>query len=452
MRSEPIVPPGHVRGRPVRGMLIGILAAGAFLTGAVGLGISINAGPAHASPADDCAAVRARDHQIYLNLINSLPPGAPIPPEIINPCLTAPTTTATAAPTTTAGLPGMQSPGGGPNVGANAPTDFPQYNGTPIVPVPQTFTPPRPADTENPLAGQERQGNNPTVTAGPAPTAGEASQQEPAETDGSNPEPSVPSSPAANEPHSSDKSGWTDPIRDPALEGYRTELVGFNWDDLNPFNPNADLNPFSDDFCILGHNDDGGCRLGTLGKDIADYVFNGIFRAVVVFGGVAAFLLILIAIFGWAEVAAAFGLSAMTLWAILYGLLNGLGRVVIGGAIAGLAEGFIANGFGALWGAIKGLFGGGGGGDTQGMKPSDPAPEEPQSPQEPAEEIPPPEQTPQPTQPAEPEPEPEPEPEVIPPQQSETPPSAEPEPGAPMPEPTTPAAPQVPAVPPEMRV
>ncbi|RGP48603.1 hypothetical protein AWH04_25920 [Rhodococcus erythropolis] len=33
-------------------------------------------------------------------------------------------------------MPTAQSPGGGPNVGANAPTNFPTYNGTPIVTVP----------------------------------------------------------------------------------------------------------------------------------------------------------------------------------------------------------------------------------------------------------------------------------------------------------------------------
>ena len=100
-----------------------MLAAGALLTGAagaIGAGIALSAAPANATPEEDCAAVRARDHQIYLNLIASLPPGAPIPPEIINPCLSAPSTTATAAPTTTVGLPGAQAPGGGPNVGANA--------------------------------------------------------------------------------------------------------------------------------------------------------------------------------------------------------------------------------------------------------------------------------------------------------------------------------------------
>ncbi|MBT2276208.1 hypothetical protein J7E69_33030, partial [Rhodococcus enclensis] len=134
------------------------------------LALLIFAPTSSAGPAEDCAAVRARDHQIYLNLIASLPPGAPIPPEYINPCLTAPTTTPTAAPTTTVGLPGAQAPGGGPNVGANAPTNFPTYNGTPIVPVPGAALPgqpntPTPPGIENPAGVPV-----PTTTSEPAPT------------------------------------------------------------------------------------------------------------------------------------------------------------------------------------------------------------------------------------------------------------------------------------------
>ncbi|MGC0367707.1 hypothetical protein ABH922_005759 [Rhodococcus sp. 27YEA15] len=179
----------------LRRSLAGVLAAGALLTGTAGLigaGIALTAGPASAGPAEDCAAVRARDHQIYLNLIASLPPGAPIPPEVINPCLSAPTTTATAAPTTTVGLPGAQAPGGGPNVGANAPTNFPTYNGTPIVPVPTIEVPPiasesptsetgagappdastpqvlSPTSTLNPTPGE---GTTPDCGPGPVPAA-----------------------------------------------------------------------------------------------------------------------------------------------------------------------------------------------------------------------------------------------------------------------------------------
>ncbi len=148
-----------------------MLAAGALLTGAAGV---IGAGIALSATPVNCAAVRARDHQIYLNLIASLPPGAPIPPEIINPCLSAPSTTATVAPTTTVGLPGAQAPGGGPNVGANAPTNFPTYNGTPIVPVPTIEVPP--ITSESP-ASETGVGAFPNASASavpsPTPTPGE---------------------------------------------------------------------------------------------------------------------------------------------------------------------------------------------------------------------------------------------------------------------------------------
>lgn len=156
----------------LRRSLAGVLVAGALLTGTagvIGAGIALTAGPAAAGPVEDCAAVRARDHQIYLNLIASLPPGAPIPPEYINPCLTA-TPTTTAAPTTTVGLPGAQAPGGGPNAGANAPTNFPTYNGTPIVPAPGAALPgtpgtPTTSGVENPAGVPV-----PSTTSGPAPT------------------------------------------------------------------------------------------------------------------------------------------------------------------------------------------------------------------------------------------------------------------------------------------
>ncbi|MFJ7624518.1 hypothetical protein ACIQYZ_37670, partial [Rhodococcus erythropolis] len=164
-------------GRRLRRTLAGVLAAGALLTGAagaIGAGIALSAAPANATPEEDCAAVRARDHQIYLNLIASLPPGAPIPPEIINPCLSAPSTTATAAPTTTVGLPGAQAPGGGPNVGANAPTNFPTYNGTPIVPVPTIEVPPIASEAS---ASETGVGAFPNASASavpsPTPTPGE---------------------------------------------------------------------------------------------------------------------------------------------------------------------------------------------------------------------------------------------------------------------------------------
>ncbi|WP_407727347.1 hypothetical protein ACJEDT_11150 [Rhodococcoides fascians] len=179
MTPEPISkPPAETRKPALRRSVAGVLAAGALLTGTasvIGAALVLTAGPAYATPEEDCVAVRARDHQIYLNLIASLPPGSPIPPEYINPCLTAPPTTTTAPPTSTAGLPGAQAPGGGPNVGANAPTNFPTYNGTPIVPVPvpapgvaQTATPGAPA-----APGVESPAGVPaaTATSGGAPTS-----------------------------------------------------------------------------------------------------------------------------------------------------------------------------------------------------------------------------------------------------------------------------------------
>ncbi|OZE95926.1 hypothetical protein CH302_16700 [Rhodococcus sp. 15-2388-1-1a] len=181
MRPEPISKPIAASRNPtLRRSVAGVLAAGALLTGAagvIGAAIVLTAGPASAGPAEDCAAVRARDHQIYLNLIASLPPGSPIPPEYINPCLTAPSTTTTAQPTSTAGLPGAQAPGGGPNVGANAPTNFPTYNGTPIVPGPGPVPVPGVVQTATPGAPAAPGGESPagvpaaTATSGGAPTS-----------------------------------------------------------------------------------------------------------------------------------------------------------------------------------------------------------------------------------------------------------------------------------------
>ena len=165
----------------LRRSVAGALAAGAVLTGVagvIGAGAALTAAPAYATPEEDCEAVRARDHQIYLNLIASLPPGSPIPPEYINPCLTAPSSTATVAPTTTIGMPGAQAPGGGPSVGANAPTNFPTYNGTPIVPVPGDSYPEPPgslprSDVDDP-AGVLVRSTPPALTpAPPQPTAPE---------------------------------------------------------------------------------------------------------------------------------------------------------------------------------------------------------------------------------------------------------------------------------------
>ncbi|NMM92783.1 hypothetical protein B2J88_52705, partial [Rhodococcus sp. SRB_17] len=66
----------------LRVRVAGILAAGALTTAVAGAfsgALALAAPPAHATPAEDCEAVRARDHQIYLNMIAALPPGSPIP-------------------------------------------------------------------------------------------------------------------------------------------------------------------------------------------------------------------------------------------------------------------------------------------------------------------------------------------------------------------------------------
>jgi len=196
----------------LRRSIAGVLATGALMTGvagAVGAGIALIAAPATAGPAEDCAAVRARDHQIYLNLIASLPPGSPIPPEYINPCLTAPTTTPTAAPTTTVGLPGAQAPGGGPNVGANAPTNFPTYNGTPIVPVPGAAQPEQPGQPNSPTPSSIENPAGipvPTTTSGPAPTTSQpAGSTAPASTTDRGPGP-VPASTPNSAPGQSEST------------------------------------------------------------------------------------------------------------------------------------------------------------------------------------------------------------------------------------------------------
>lgn len=69
-------------------------------------------------------------------------PAPPVPYVCVDPG--SPPTTTSSPPTTTPGLPTAQSPGGGPNAGANAPTNWPTYNGTPIVPVPGASTPGNP--------------------------------------------------------------------------------------------------------------------------------------------------------------------------------------------------------------------------------------------------------------------------------------------------------------------
>ncbi len=111
------------------------------------------------TPEQQCEAVRARDHQLWLDMVAQLPPGTPPPPEYVNPCVPEDPSFAPGAqednPTTdgteTTGIGGNQP---GPSVGTNAPTDIPVAPpGAVIVPVPEhppESTAPLPGDTTAP--------------------------------------------------------------------------------------------------------------------------------------------------------------------------------------------------------------------------------------------------------------------------------------------------------------
>lgn len=125
-------------------------AAVLAVVAAAGLIVGVSSSIAGAeTPAERCARETSSYNSAWAATWAASHPGnpgpAPVPP-VPYVCVdpgTAPTTTA--PPTTTQGLPTAQSPGGGPNVGANAPTNFPTYNGTPIVtvpPVPGAGSPP----------------------------------------------------------------------------------------------------------------------------------------------------------------------------------------------------------------------------------------------------------------------------------------------------------------------
>ncbi len=145
--------------------------AGAAAAGLAAIAIGAAAPPAAvATPEEDCQAVRDRDHQIWLDLIANLPPGSPIPPEPINPCIPAGPETTTTAPAPLPGQGGQTGTGGsGPQVGANAPTLMPRYNGTDIVPVPGLPAPPSPGGGQ-PARVEDGRVTVPT-TGAPSPTA-----------------------------------------------------------------------------------------------------------------------------------------------------------------------------------------------------------------------------------------------------------------------------------------
>ncbi|MGL4305702.1 MAG: amidase domain-containing protein [Mycobacteriaceae bacterium] len=95
-----------------------VCASVVVVLGSLGL-VSVNT--ASAGPAEECQAVRDRDHAIYLQLVASLPPGSPVPPEIVNPCLEAPSTTPTTLAPPTFDTPTPGQAGGGIGYGADVP-------------------------------------------------------------------------------------------------------------------------------------------------------------------------------------------------------------------------------------------------------------------------------------------------------------------------------------------
>src|SRR5699024_9008261 len=127
----------RVGGRSVR-MAVARWAVLAGLAGVVvgGLGVGVAVG----TPEQDCQAVRDRDHQIWLQIVASLPPGAPIPPEPVNPCIAE---DPSRAPGTEGGsivdVPGTDlgaGQGRGPQVGTNAPGRIGDGAGGVIVDIP----------------------------------------------------------------------------------------------------------------------------------------------------------------------------------------------------------------------------------------------------------------------------------------------------------------------------
>ncbi|MGL4305408.1 MAG: hypothetical protein ACRCSF_04575, partial [Mycobacteriaceae bacterium] len=140
--------PAQATSSPVAA-LIAVLGLVISISGA--LAFNPHVGTALAGPAEDCQAVRDRDHAIYLQLIAALPPGSPIPPEIINPCLEAPSNTPTTTAPAPAAIPTGVNTGSGIHVGSNAATNMPTYNGTDIVPAPNAPAPATPTAAINPI-------------------------------------------------------------------------------------------------------------------------------------------------------------------------------------------------------------------------------------------------------------------------------------------------------------
>lgn len=140
----------------VRRVLAGLGAAGVLAASAVA-----GAGVAPAWPAQDCLDAKARDHQDWLAMVAALPPGSPVPPERVNPCVAEDPSYAPGASGAGNqgghGLPGGNNPGANqpipaPNSGpsVNAPTKLPSgTSGSPIVPIAGAQDAPAPSSLAN---------------------------------------------------------------------------------------------------------------------------------------------------------------------------------------------------------------------------------------------------------------------------------------------------------------
>lgn len=147
------------------------------------------------TPEQQCEAVRARDHQRWLDMVSQLPPGTPPPLEYVNPCVPEDPSFAPGAQgdsTTTDGTEttgtGRNQPG--PSVGTNAPTDIPVAPpGAVIVPVPEQLPEPT-----APLPGDAAKSQEAPASGAGAEPDSETGHVAPAEQDGGS-EPAAPAGP-----------------------------------------------------------------------------------------------------------------------------------------------------------------------------------------------------------------------------------------------------------------
>ncbi|MGL4306832.1 MAG: hypothetical protein ACRCSF_11855 [Mycobacteriaceae bacterium] len=137
------------------GVVVAVIAIMVGISGVGGLG-----GVAVAGPAEECQAVRDRDHAVYLQVVAALPPGSPVPPEYVNPCVEAPAPTSTTTTAVPAAVPTGVNTGSGIHVGSNGATNMPSYSGTDIVPVPGVPGQPGPSQPGQPGPSQPGAGQS----------------------------------------------------------------------------------------------------------------------------------------------------------------------------------------------------------------------------------------------------------------------------------------------------